>query len=326
MPLLDLQKRKFRIITIVYWFLLLYIIAALVWWFIALTQQNHALTITRLLELKQDDPNYLKQAERILASEQRKTAQYIGEGITFFILIVIGAVFVYRATRKQILLSSQQNNFMMAITHELKTPIAITKLNLETLQNRKLEEQQQQKLIQNTLHEANRLNLLCNNILFASQLDAGAYHFTKHTVNFSDVVAGCVADFNQRFPARTIITQIETNLEVYGEELLLQMLVNNLLENALKYAPKDSEVAVEVLRKNDVIKLLVKDNGPGIEDAEKVKVFEKFYRIGNENMRKTKGTGLGLYLCKKIATDHNANITVTNNQPQGCIFEVTFKN
>jgi K+-sensing histidine kinase KdpD len=324
MPL-DTTNRKLLTITIVYWVLLLYIVAALIWWFVALTQQNHALTITRLLELKQDDPSYAIQVNKILALEQRKTAQYIGEGVTFFILIVIGAVFVYRATRKQIHLSNQQQNFMMAITHELKTPIAITKLNLETLQKRRLEEAQQQKLIQNTLHEANRLNLLCNNILFASQLDAGAYTFTKNTVNLSDIVTGCVADFKQRFPNKTMHVDIANNVEVYGEELLLQMMVNNLLENALKYAPKETAVAVALTKQTKQVELTVKDNGPGISDEEKDKVFDKFYRVGNEKVRKTKGTGLGLYLCKKIASDHNANIVVTNNQPQGCIFAVTFK-
>ncbi|MFX9696122.1 histidine kinase dimerization/phospho-acceptor domain-containing protein, partial [Acinetobacter baumannii] len=82
----------------------------------------------------------------------------VGEGVTFLALIIIGAVFVFRATRRQLKLSQQQQNFMMAVTHELKTPIAITQLNLETLQKRKLEEDKQQKLISNTLQEARRLN------------------------------------------------------------------------------------------------------------------------------------------------------------------------
>ncbi|WP_457848411.1 histidine kinase dimerization/phospho-acceptor domain-containing protein, partial [Staphylococcus aureus] len=95
--------------------------------------------------------------QKILAIEEakkRKTAQYVGEGVTFLALIIIGAVFVFRATRRQLKLSQQQQNFMMAVTHELKTPIAITQLNLETLQKRKLEEDKQQKLISNTLQEA----------------------------------------------------------------------------------------------------------------------------------------------------------------------------
>ncbi|MFX9246833.1 histidine kinase dimerization/phospho-acceptor domain-containing protein, partial [Acinetobacter baumannii] len=81
--------------------------------------------------------------------------------ITFFLLIVVGAAFVYRSVRKQLLISQQQQNFMMAVTHELKTPIAVAQLNLETLQKRKLEESMREKLISNTLMEANRLNLLC---------------------------------------------------------------------------------------------------------------------------------------------------------------------
>ena len=140
-------KKKFLLITIVYWFLLLYMIAALIWWFVALNHQNNDMADLRLAELNKDDPAYLNKVEKINDAQQRKITQYIGEGTTFLALILIGAVFVYRAARKQIKLSAQQQNFMMAVTHELKTPIAITQLNLETLQKRKLEEDKQQKLI-----------------------------------------------------------------------------------------------------------------------------------------------------------------------------------
>ena len=69
----------------------------------------------------------------------------------------------------------------------------------------------------------------------------------------------------------------------------------------------------------------VKDEGPGIDDEEKKRIFTKFYRIGNEATRKTQGTGLGLYLCRKIARDHNGDISVTNNEPRGSNFVVIFK-
>ena len=88
---------------------------------------------------------------------------------------------------------------MMAITHELKTPIAVAQLNLETLQKRKLAEDKQQKLISNTLQEANRLNTLCNNILFTSQLDAGGYTVSFQTVNLTDIVETSVDDCKSRF-------------------------------------------------------------------------------------------------------------------------------
>lgn len=316
--------QRLVIVSLVYWVLLTYMVAALVWWFIALEKQNRDITQIRLSELIKDDPAYVEKYSRITEAQQRKTAQYAGEGITFLALILLGAVFVYRATRKQLKLSQQQQNFMMAITHELKTPIAVTQLNLETLQKRKLDEDKQQKLISNTLQEANRLNSLCNNILLASQLDAGQYLQGEEEINLSDLAGGCVDDCKTRFPQRQVNEAIAAGVYVTGEPLLLQMLVNNLLENALKYSPKDKPVTISLDESGKDVRLTVSDEGQGIADQEKKKIFEKFYRAGDENTRKTKGTGLGLYLCRKIAESHKGYISVTDNTPVGSSFTVIF--
>jgi K+-sensing histidine kinase KdpD len=104
----------------------------------------------------------------------------------------------------------------------------------------------------------------------------------------------------------------------------MQMMINNLLENALKYSARENTVSACLKKYRSGIELQVKDEGPGIPDDEKSKIFSKFYRIGNEVTRRTQGTGLGLYLCQKIARDHNADILVTDNKPRGSIFTVTF--
>lgn len=321
----SLKPPKLAVVTFVYWFLLLYMIAALAWWFIALEKQNSVMTAIRVSELLKDDPLYISKLTSIQEMSNRKTAQYIGEGITFLALILVGAVYVYRATRRQLKFSAQQQNFMMAITHELKTPIAIAQLNLETLQKRKLEEDKQQKLITNTLQEANRLNTLCNNILFTSQLDAGGYSVNFQELNFTDIVETSVDDCKSRFPERIITETIEENRIMQGDPFLLQMLVNNLLENALKYSPKNLPIHVSLSFVANKTVLSIADLGQGIADQEKKKVFDKFYRSGSENTRKAQGTGLGLYLCKKIAETHNGYISVTDNQPNGSIFTVLFK-
>ena len=100
------------------------------------------------------------------------------------------------------------------------------------------------------------------------------------------------------------------------------MLTNNLIDNAIKYSQKDLQVTVLLSEKNNQIILQVKDEGKGIAPEEREKIFTKFYRVGNAATKAAKGTGLGLYLSKKIASQHNANITVTDNNPSGAIFTV----
>lgn len=316
------KSKKLRSIFILYWFLLAYILAALVWWFIALNRQNHQMALYEIQQLNQTESNYQASINEIQVLEKRKTAQYIGEGITFFLLIIAGAVFVFRAVRRQLKNSQEQQNFMMALTHELKTPISVAKLNLETLQKRKLDEQQQQRLLQTTLEETNRLNSLCNNMLLSSQIEAGGYHITKEETNISELTTNCVQDFIIRYPHNNIKPDITKDLFIDGDRLLLQMLVNNLIDNAVKYSPKDLPVTVSLSEENSKVILRVKDEGKGIAAEEKEKIFNKFYRIGNAATKSAKGTGLGLYLSKKIAKQHNANISVTDNTPTGAIFTV----
>jgi two-component system sensor histidine kinase CiaH len=133
------KRKRLAFITIIYWFLLVYVVAALVWWFIALEKQNADMFDYRVSLLQKESVNYNSEYQKLSKEKQRKTSQYIGEGSTFLLVILVGALFVYRATGKQLKLSKQQQNFMMAVTHELKTPIAVIYLNLETLQKRKLD-------------------------------------------------------------------------------------------------------------------------------------------------------------------------------------------
>ena len=120
-----------------------------------------------------------KQYFKIDNDSKRNTEKYIAEGVTFLILIFVGAFFVYRSVRKQFRVQLQQQNFMMAITHELKTPISVAMLNLETLQKYQLDAEKQKKLIRMTLQETSRLDTLINNILVSSQLEGGGYVFFK---------------------------------------------------------------------------------------------------------------------------------------------------
>jgi signal transduction histidine kinase len=323
-------RKKLRITTLIYWMMLVYILAALVWWFVSLLQQNSDITNQQLynLELRRgliSQDQFESETAMILNEKKRNSGKYVAEGITFFILLLIGAVFVYRSVRRQFLVQIQQQHFMMAVTHELKTPISVVKLNLETLQKYNLDPEKQNRLLRTTLDEITRLNSLTSNILVSSQLEGDRYTSTKDELDLGDLLKDCLRDFRSRFPDRKFNELIEDEAEVRGDPFLLQMLINNLIENAIKYSGRETPVTAVLRKKGRQTELQIIDEGPGIPDTERKKIFNKFYRVGNEETRRAQGTGLGLYLCRKIARDHNADITVTNEIPRGSKFVVVFR-
>ncbi len=324
---MDGSRKQLRRATIVFWILLVYIIAALLWWLVSLEQQNktiHGLQKQEIVHQK-GTKNYSAEWNRINHLERRNSVKYIAEGITFLALIIFGAVYIYRLVRRQFALQQQQQNFVMAVTHELKTPISVVRLNLETLQKHQLDEERRKKLMGITVQETMRLDTLINNILISSQLDVNAYKASKENLNFSELVLDVLHYFSLRYPDKMVQKKVQPEVDVKGDPLLLKLLVSNLVENAFKYAERTTPVTCSLSQTGAHIQLKVTDEGTGIKDEEKKKVFDKFYRTGSEQTRKTQGTGLGLYICKKIVQSHRGTISIKDNKPQGSTFIVTFK-
>lgn len=317
-----------RFFTTVHLLLLTYIIAALVFWGLSLQKQSGYIYQAQLDNLNEKVDSTITPLEyhtKLQAIEKKRnsrTNQYIGEGSTFLLVILIGAAVVYSSFRRSMRLSRQQNNFMLSVTHELKSPIAAMKLNLQTMERHKLEEDKKKLLVERCVHEANRLNDLCNNMLLASQMEGRQYIPSKEKIDFTELVEKNVQDYATRYPGRFMLTD-NADAMLIGDRLLLEMAINNLLENAVKYTPSNKLVKVTLVEKNKNVVLQVIDEGPGIPDNEKKKVFNKFYRVGNEETRKSKGTGLGLYLTSKIVKQHKGKISIADNIPHGCIFELS---
>ena len=325
---IKMQDKK--VVPAIYLFVLAYTILALVWWGVLLFLQSDQITHfeKQNLDLRIDNvthpTEYQQELQRIDKDERMRTFKFFGEGGTFLCIILLGAFFVYRAIRKHIKLTQQQQNFMMAVTHELKSPIAAVKLNLETIRKHKLDEEKQQKLVENTIKETNRLDQLCNNILLASQLETQRYRLFKEPLNFSALLESGIREVQGRIPTHTITAEISPDIWVEGDKFMLQMALSNLVENAAKYAPKQTLIKVRLYESGHLLKWQVADEGPGIPLEERERIFLKFYRIGNENTRKAKGSGLGLFLTRKIMEQHGASILVKDNTPTGACFEVTW--
>ncbi|HEY0273613.1 MAG TPA: ATP-binding protein [Chitinophaga sp.] len=317
-------------ITAVYIILLSYIILALIWWGVLLFRQSRQITQFErsTLSLRTDSlaqpVAYQLELQRIEKDERLRTFKFFGEGGTFMGIILLGAFFVYRAVWKQMRLNSQQQNFMMAVTHEFKSPIAVVKLNLETIRKHRLDEEKQRKLLDNTLREADRLNQLTNNILLAAQLESHKFKPVMETLDLSALLDQALTNLQSRISTHRIQAHVLPQLWIHGDKFMLELVVNNIVENAVKYAPKGSLISVRLAPQAHCLQLEIADQGPGIPDNEKTKVFQKFYRIGNENTRKAKGSGLGLFLSERILAQHGARIRVRDNVPTGSIFEITW--
>jgi K+-sensing histidine kinase KdpD len=215
---------------------------------------------------------------------------------------------------------NQQKNFLLSVTHELKTPIAATKLQLQTLlKHKQLSAEQQEQLLTNAVNETNRLNRLIEDVLLANSADK-ELQLNKENVNLSELTEKTLSNY---FSDKKITAEIESGITVSVDKLLFPSLIINLIENAFKYSPENSEVKVLLYKQDDKINLSVSDPGFGISETEKQKIFEKFYRIGNEETRQAKGTGLGLYIVQKIVEAHNGKIEVTDNEPTGSVFKIT---
>ena len=321
---LFLELMKF---TIAYTLLFFYVIAAILFWGYSLNKQSKIISKLEIekIELQKINNtviNYQQALKNIEEKKKRRTKQYIGEGSTFLLIILLSAAIVYIAYYRQRKLSKLQENFMLSVTHELKTPIAGIKLNMQTLEKRKLEESIQAKLIKSSVIETDRLNDLCNNILIATQLENAKNVLYNEEILLNQLLIEIVDEFKNRFNYLQIELNLKTEKTIHGEHTLWKLLISNLIENARKYSPKEEKIIVELYTENNNTKIAVKDQGRGISDDDKSKIFQKFYRVGNENTRTTKGTGLGLFIVKKIVKLYKYDITVKNNKPKGSIFEV----
>lgn len=321
------MKTKFNsnaILTILFG----YIILQFLWWEVLLVKQNGKLIEEKqkILELTStNEINLRKDIAELHSKKTKQTWMIVGEGTVFLLLLLYGINQIKLARRKENQLNKQQENFFLSITHELKTPIAATKLQLQTMQKQQLTIEQQQDLIKGALVETERLNQLIDNVLMAGRLDSGQINFKKEKTDLSTLVKDLMNRYYKDALQKGILTlTIEPDLMANIDTHYFPSILTNLVDNAFKYSNSAPNIKVELKSRSQSILLLIMDNGVGITEEERDLIFKKFVRSGNEETRKTKGTGLGLYIVKYLVNQHNARISVKPNQPKGSIFEIVF--
>ncbi len=255
----------------------------------------------------------------------RALRMIVGEGSVFLILLLGMLFLTFRAVRRDLGLARTQRNFLMAVTHELRTPIAAIKLQLQTLAREGVSVEQKETLRRQALLEADRLNVLAEKVLLATSAEEGVLELELKELDVMELLRVVIERARvQIAPKHELVLNGPGQFIVLSDAQALRSIADNLIENAAKYSPEGTRIFMEVLKGKEGWRMSVKDEGPGVPSEEHGRIFEKFYRGGSEETRRTKGTGLGLYIVQRLAQRLGGAVLVEQARPHGAIFAASF--
>lgn len=249
----------------------------------------------------------------------------IGEGGVFLFVIIFTFSRLIISLKREEKLNRQKNNFLLSVTHELKTPIAHNKLTLQTLLKRKdISEEKRIALMEKILAENTRLEHLVENILTSTRIETNNFNLSKETFDLCELVETVV----QRYvilldDSQVNITKSATKLFVIADQKMIETVIINLIENYHKYALDSKTLNINITTFGDKVKCSFADLGNGVPAYSQKDIFKKFVRMENEEVRTKNGTGLGLYIAKEFMKLNQGNIVYHPNKPKGAIFELT---
>lgn len=261
----------------------------------------------------------------IIAQAREEQWALLTVGTIFFALILLGVVVYSILAIKGIRITQRQANFIDAVTHELKSPIASIKLCLQTLDMRPVSAEQAREFHKFMLDDVQRLDALIDHLLAVARIDNAAPDEAFEDVPLPPLLQGCIDEIRRRYKLDESQIRIDVPpCTVRGRPRDLEMVFLNLLDNAVKYGGQPAKVQIDVQpRKDAMVVARISDNGPGVRFELRSKIFRRFFRGGSELERITKGTGLGLYLVKSLVSKMKGRVQVHGRGPlPGATFEL----
>jgi signal transduction histidine kinase len=298
--------------------LVVYIVAQFAWWAVLLLRRGEEVDhLQAELAALGGRPGWQDESGR-------RAWMILGEGGVFLLLLLVVVFLTYRAVLKDLRLASAQRNFLLAVTHELRTPIAAIKLQLQTMARTGLAPEQREGLQRTAEEEADRLAILTDKVLLAATGDT-AMPLERVEVDVMEIVLSAVDRARaQAASGHELVLDAPPSMRTRTDPHAVRSILDNLVENATKYAPLGTRITVMVKPGSHGWRLMVNDEGPGIPAEERERIFERFYRMGNEETRHARGTGLGLYIVKRLVQRLGGTIEVRAKRPHGTIFAASF--
>jgi two-component system, OmpR family, phosphate regulon sensor histidine kinase PhoR len=247
-------------------------------------------------------------------------------GSMLLTLAIVGTALYLTLSIKAINLSRRQSNFIDSVTHELKSPIASLKLYLQTLNRRQVSAAEQEIFFKDMLEDVDRLDQLINHLLDVARLEKDRATTQPEDLRLDELIANCAATLCHRYerPKDTIKLDLRPAI-VSASRVDLELVFRNLIDNALKYADEEQpqvEVSLQYLASGHIL-VRVSDNGRGIPQSLRHRIFGRFERLGSELVREKPGTGLGLYIVRLMVGRLGGKIRVRDrDRGAGAVFEV----
>lgn len=322
------SKNPIRFALIVFIGLTVFCLIQLTWWIVFhIGEVEEKAELERQNYVLQSDDGILPAdaVEDINTRKNRLIFMLVSESSFFVLIILLGAFQIYRTLKQSEELKRLQLNFIHAVTHEFRTPITSLRLYLETLEAGNLSEEKRTELYPKMIEDANRLEHLVDNILQAGLFNRDDYRLNLTESDFSRDI-GEYLDAHKPYLDRhgvCLDIDIAADIRVKTDYKSLERVLDSLIDNAIKYSPDEKRIEVRLSASGDNAVLTISDNGVGIEPSEQKKIFERFYRVGDENTRTVNGTGLGLFLVREIISAHGGTITVrSKGKNKGAAFEI----
>lgn len=239
-----------------------------------------------------------------------------------------GAVLVLHDTTELRRLERLRQEFVANVSHELKTPLSVIKLCVETLLDGAMDDpQHRQQFLEQLNFQSNRLHALILDLLSLARIESGEELFDFQSIPVADLVEACLEHHRPHAEAReqtleTIPPAGAEALEVWADEEAVEQILDNLLDNAVKYTPQGGRISVRWRQADGKVYLEVADTGIGIPESDLPRIFERFYRVDKARSREMGGTGLGLSIVKHLAQAMNGSVSAVSRPGKGTTFTV----